>query len=154
MRETKIRALLLRSSGDDLIPLMHILDQLVKLRDTRSCAEAGRHLRSPNPPHLVFTDTKLPDGTWVEVLRLAAGALKPVNVIVIARTAEVGLYIEAMETGAFDYLTASSLVAEVAHVLRNAAENVLSRRQALDRRGPESVSEAGKRKPLAWGSPA
>ena len=149
MRETKIWALLVRGRANDLIPLAQILGQLVRLTDARSCQEVARYLQKPNPPHLVFTDTTLPDGTWVEVLHLAARAPKPVNVVVIGRTADVRLYIEAMETGAFDYMTSCSLVPEVAHVLRNSAENVLSRREAQDR--PESAPGTAKRKPL-WRS--
>ena len=150
MKEAKIGALLVRGRANDLIALAQILDQLVKLTDARTCEEAARYLQKPNPPHLVFTDTTLPDGTWVEVLHLATRAPKPVNVVVIARTADVRLYIEAMETGAFDFVTASSLVPEVAHVVRNAAENVLSRREAQDRLCPESAPGSGKRKPLWW----
>ena len=151
MKGTKIWALLVRGRANDLIPLTQILSQLVKLTDTRSCQEAARQLQKPNPPHLVFTDTTLPDGTWVEVLHLATRAPKPVNVVVVARTEDVRLYIEAMEAGAFDYMTSSSQVPEVAHILRNAAENVLSRRHAHDRLSPESASGTGKGKPL-WRS--
>jgi len=150
MKETKIQALLVRGGANDLIPLTQILDQLVKVTDARSCEEAARYLHKPNPPPLVFTDTTLPDGTWVEVLHLATRAPKPVNVVVIARIADVRLYIEAMNTGAFDFVTASSVVPEVAHVLRNAAENVLSRRGAQDRLCPESAAGTGKKKPLWW----
>jgi DNA-binding NtrC family response regulator len=60
------------------------------------------------------------------------------------------LYIEAMEQGAFDFVTASSLVTEVARVLRNAAENVLKRRDAQERLRPESSAGSGKRESLWW----
>jgi DNA-binding NtrC family response regulator len=144
MQEPKIRALLVRAHANDLNPLAQILDQLVTVSDVRTCEAAESDLQKPNPPHLVFTDTELPDGTWDQVLSLAMRAAKPVNVIVIARSPEVSLYIEAMEAGAFDLVAASSRVAEVAHVVRNAAENVLKRRQAQDRLRPGS----GAGKPL------
>ncbi|HLW79025.1 MAG TPA: response regulator [Terriglobia bacterium] len=146
----KIRAVLVRNSPSDLAALRSILQQLIKVTDARSCEEAGRHLRVPDPPHLVFTSTALSDGTWLEVLALAREAPKPVNVVVMARDAEVGLYVTAMEAGAFDFVTASATVPELAHVLRNAAENVLHRRGAGKSLGPDRAPGPGKRKPLWW----
>lgn len=146
----KIKALLVSDAAIDVLALRHILQQLVKVTDAKTCEETGRYLRMPDPPHLVFTDTALSDGTWLDVLKLAGAAPKPVNVIVIARQAEVGLYIEAMETGAFDFVTTSSRVPEVAHVLRKAVENILTRREAQDRLCPPRVSGSGKRKRLSW----
>ena len=146
----KIRALVVCGRGDHLISLRQILDPLVKLSDARTCREAARHLEKPNPPHLVFTDTAMADGSWLDVLKLARKAPRPVNVIVASRTPDVRLYMEAMDEGAFDYLTASSLIPEVAHVLQNAAEDVLSRREAQQRLSPVPGLETVKRKSLRW----
>lgn len=146
----KIWALLVSGHAGDLTSLRRVLEQLVRISDAPSCQHAARYLAKPNPPHLVFTEATLPDGTWIDILKLAAAASRPVNVIVTSRTADIGLYIEAMEQGAFDFVTASSLIPEVAHVLRNAVANVLNRRQAQDRLCPESAPGSGKRKPLWW----
>lgn len=146
----QIKALLVSSSANDLMALKHILQQLVKVTEAGSCAEARRYLSAPDPPHLVFTDTALADGTWLEVLKLAREAAKPVNVIVIARQAEVGLYIEAMETGAFDFITFNSSVPDLAHVVRNAADNILTRRGAQSRLRPPQAPGSAKRKRLSW----
>jgi len=146
----KVWTLVVCGRGDHLVLLRQILDPLVKVSDARTCEEAARYLEKPNPPHLVFTDTAMPDGSWLDVLKLAAKAPRPVNVIVASRAPDVRLYMEAMDAGAFDYVTASSLVPEVAHVLRNAAESVLSRREAQERLCAAPGLGSGKRKSLRW----
>ena len=146
----KVWALVVCGREDHLVSLRQILDPLVKVADARTCEEAARYLERPNPPHVVFTDTAMPDGSWLDVLKLAARAPRPVNVIVASRAPDVRLYMEAMDAGAFDYVTASSLVPEVAHVLRNAAESVLSRREAQERLCPAPGLGSEKRKSLRW----
>ena len=146
----KVWALVVCGRGDHSVSLRQILDPLVKVSDARTCEEAARCLERPDPPHLVFTDTAMPDGSWRDVLRLAAKAPRPVNVIVASRAPDVRLYMEAMDEGAFDFLTASSLVPEVAHVLRSAAENALSRREAQERLCAAPGPGSGRRKSLRW----
>ena len=88
-------------------------------------------LMGPNPPHLIFTQPKLPDGTWADVVNLATNAPSPVNVIVVERLANVGLYLQAIAGGAFDFIVSPLNGYELTHVVRCAIENVLSRREAL-----------------------
>ena len=105
--EDKICALLVHDGrGDHLSSFRQNLDQVVGVAKT--CGEAAHYLQKPNPPHLVFTDTAMPDGTWQDVLKLAAKAPKPVNVIVVARDANFKLYLEARERGAFDLIASST----------------------------------------------
>src|SRR5690242_12838052 len=136
----KIWTLMVSDRADQLSSLRQVLDSFVRVSDARSCEEAARYLQRQSPPHLVFTDTTMPDGSWLDVLRTAEQASRPVNVIVASRAPDVRLYMEAMERGAFDLVTASALVPEVAHILRNAVENVLSRRDAQERLGVECTS--------------
>jgi FixJ family two-component response regulator len=75
----------------------------------------------------------LPDGLWANVLALAAQAPQPVNVIVVARLVDTRLYVEAIEAGAFDFLAPPFVAADLAYVVRCAAENVLGRREAQGR---------------------
>jgi DNA-binding NtrC family response regulator len=53
-----------------------------------SRARAIQMLVGQNPAPLVFTDTELPDGTWVDILTEAERATQPVNVIVVARVVD------------------------------------------------------------------
>src|SRR6516162_10159363 len=87
-----------------------------------NCQEASLELTRAKPVHLVFTDTTLPDGTWGDVLGLAAKAPAPVNVIVVARLVDVRLYLEVIQSGAFDFITPPFAPGDVARVIRCAAD--------------------------------
>jgi DNA-binding NtrC family response regulator len=102
----------------------------VKVCCTQSCQESLPLLTGLNPPHLIFTQPKLPDGIWADVVGLAMKARKPVNVIIVGRLANVGLYLQTVTGGAFDFIVPPLTGFELTHVLRCAIENVLSRREA------------------------
>lgn len=69
----------------------------------QSCEEAT-HLLEQTEPHLLFTDTMLPDGTWVEVLNLAEDAPAPICPILVMGSRESELRQTALDYGAFDCL--------------------------------------------------
>ncbi len=102
--------------------------QFVKAYYASNCREASRLLENSNPPHVIFTDTTLPDGTWADVVGLAAKAAMPVNVIVVARLVDMRLYADVIQRGAFDFLAPPFVPSDLAHVVRCALENVVSRR--------------------------
>ena len=85
-------------------------------------------LGGQNPAPLVFTDTELPDGTWADILAEAERAAQPVNVIVVARVVDRRFYVEAIETGAFDFLAPPFVATDLAYVVRTALDNVVARR--------------------------
>ena len=125
--ETK--ALLLHSRRDPLRALRQALErQGVTTVQARNCAEATHLLQGLEPPHLVFTDTQLPDGNWADAIRLARKAAAPVNVIVVSRLVDVRLYVEALEAGAFDFIAPPFEDSELAHIVRCAAANAEARR--------------------------
>ncbi len=127
----EISTLLLHEAGDPLDGLKVALEgQSVKVCCVRSCQEALPLLTGPNPPHLVFTQPKLPDGSWADIVSLGIKAQKPVNVIIVGRLANVGLYLQTITGGAFDFIVPPLTGYELAHVVRCAIENVLSRREA------------------------
>jgi len=133
MRE-RLSALLIHHAPEPLRSLRLALErQGVETAQARNCEEAWRILSGANPPHLVFTDTAVADGLWADVIALAAQAPQPVNVIVVARLVDTRLYIEAIEAGAFDFLAPPFTPADLAHIVRTAADNVLGRRQAQGR---------------------
>jgi hypothetical protein len=133
-KSEEISTLLLHELGGSLDGLKLALEgQSVKVCCVRSCQEALPLLTGPNPPHLVFTQPKLPDGMWADVVSLAVRASKPVNVIVVGRLAHVGLYLQTITGGAFDFIVPPLTGYELTHVVRCAIENVLSRREAQSR---------------------
>ena len=102
----QVRALLLHDRRDPLRTLRRALDsQGVKTLPACNCAEALRLLQISDPPQLVFTDTQLPDGNWADAIRIARKATEPVNVIVVSPVVDVPLYVEAVQAGAFDFIS-------------------------------------------------
>ena len=129
MKES-IKALLVQARYDPLDALRLALEeQSIDIFTAKNCAEAARALWSDCPPHLVFAEVQLTDGNWADVLSLAAKASAPVNVIVVAPYVDVGLYVQTIERGAFDFVVPPLSDSEFLHVVRIAAENALSRRR-------------------------
>ena len=128
----EISILLLHELGSPLDGLKLAMEgQSVRVCCAQSCQESLPLLTGPNPPHLIFTQPKLPDGIWADVVSLARKALKPVNVIIVGRLANVGLYLQTVTGGAFDFIVPPLTGFELTHVLRCAIENVLTCRETL-----------------------
>ena len=129
-----VTALLVHSAKEPLATLKGVLErQSVKTTLAQTCVEASKLLELGPVPHLVFTDTVLPDGTWERVLTLAGNAREIVNVIVVSALSDIRLYIETVERGAWDFIAPPFTEIELAHVVRCAVENVHKRRTALAR---------------------
>ena len=125
-------ALLVHQNAETMIALKFALErQGMRLAQAGSRAAAKRMLAGLAPVPLVFTDTHLPDGTWADILAAAEGARRPVNVIVVARTVDTRFYVEAIETGAFDFIAPPFNATDLAYVVRSALENALGRRAAM-----------------------
>jgi len=62
------------------------------------------------------------------VLSLAAKASEAVNVIVVARVADMRVYIDTIQRGAYDFITPPFVASDLTHVVRCAVENVRGRR--------------------------
>jgi len=127
----KISALLVAAQGEPARTLTQALRaQSLRASHVRTYQEARKLLLKARPPHLLFTETALPDGTWADVLELARGAHAPVNVIVVSRLDDVGLYLETLERGAFDFVSSPYPASDLDHVVRCASADVLKRRKA------------------------
>jgi DNA-binding NtrC family response regulator len=126
----QISALLLHRPTESQRVLKAALEgKSVKVNWLRNCGEALPLLRGTDPPHLVFTEALLPDGTWTDVVKAALEALKPVKVIVVSRLIDMRLYVETMAAGAFDFIVPPMTSDELAHVLACAVDSVLNLRQ-------------------------
>jgi DNA-binding NtrC family response regulator len=127
----KIPALLVHHNSETLAMLKGSLErQGMRVLHAESQAQAKRMLGGLNPVPLVFTATQLPDGTWADILAVAEKAPQPVNVIVVARVVDTRFYVEAIETGAFDFLAPPFNATDLAYVVRSALDNVAARRAA------------------------
>ncbi|HUI41413.1 MAG TPA: hypothetical protein VL523_05545, partial [Terriglobia bacterium] len=66
---------------------------------------------------------------WSDVVKLANDAPAPVDVIVVSRLDDVGLYLETIEKGAFDFISAPLPGSDFAHVVQCASTDVGRRRK-------------------------
>jgi DNA-binding NtrC family response regulator len=124
-----IEALLIHPPEEATARLRSTLREQFDVLEARSCLEASALLAQPDPPHLVLTSPELPDGTWRDVLSLAGAAREAVRVIVVSPLPDIRLYIETMESGAYDFITSSFSGPDVSYILKNAAENAITRRK-------------------------
>jgi FixJ family two-component response regulator len=83
------------------------------------------------------------------VLTLAGNAAQFANVIVVSASADIRLYIETVERGAWDFIAPPFAEIEVAHVVRCALENVHKRRTALARLY-ETVEDTDQARRVVW----
>lgn len=127
-----IYALLLYVQDEPLGTLKVMLEgQEVRAYRGRSCREAFAWLKSWKPPELIFTAITLPDGTWEDVLSLAAKMSRTTSVIVVDRWFDIQLYAEAVQRGAFDFIVPPFDRSNLVHIVRCASGNTSGGRNAL-----------------------
>ena len=121
-----VPAFLVHDRVEPLGALQPLLDAWsMPSRRVRSCREAATELRRLKLSHLVFTDTYLSDGTWRDVLGLAENAAAPVAVIVVSRFSNVRLYLDAIESGATDFVVPPFVPSDLAYVVGCATEHLV-----------------------------
>jgi DNA-binding NtrC family response regulator len=129
--QERITALLVHDRPEPMAYIRRALEcQSIETQSVRTCDEANQVLWGHQPPHLVLADTRLPDGSWEDVVLLAAGAPAPVNVIVVSEVVDIAFYLEAIQRGAFDFLVPPMSLADFNHVVRCAVDNALRRRES------------------------
>ncbi|MBZ5672531.1 MAG: hypothetical protein LAO04_22755, partial [Acidobacteriia bacterium] len=68
----RVSALLVHTDREPVNALGYRLEeQGVTVRHASTCCEARVVLKSDDPPHLVFADTTLEDGGWMDLVTLA-----------------------------------------------------------------------------------
>lgn len=129
----QIHALLVHGHDETFLSLMRVLQSLsIRLIHTQSCREASLLFSRRGEVDLIFVAIALPDGNWMDVLRSAQQSRCFLPVIVVSRMVDVGLYLEALEKGAFDVITPPFLTTDLAHVIRSAIyKELVSVKQGL-----------------------
>ncbi len=102
-----------------------MVEETLRRRGYEVCAAgtvaAGRKILAAAAPDLVLTDLQLPDGTGLELLAAALAKDARVPVLVMSAYGTIGIAVEAMKLGAYDFVTkpfdTNQLVALVAHAL-------------------------------------
>ena len=129
--QERITALLVHHRPEPMGSLRRALEsQSIETQSVRTCREAHQTLWGRQPPHLVLADARLPDGSWENVVLLAAGAPAPVNVIVVSEVVDIAFYLEAIQRGAFDFIVPPMSLPDFNHVIRSAVDNALRRRES------------------------
>jgi len=120
----KIEVLLVYTDDEPVQSLSLALEKLhVATQRVHTCQQARNLLTATDsPPEVVFTDTTLPDGSWRELLAIRREMEVPSKIVVVARTLDPGLYVDAMEHGAFDFMLAPFAKDDLAHVIRCATD--------------------------------
>ena len=73
--QERITALLVHDRPEPMGSLRLALEsQSIETQSVRTCHEANQTLWGRQPPHLVLVDSRLPDGSWEDVVYLAARA--------------------------------------------------------------------------------
>jgi DNA-binding NtrC family response regulator len=102
-------------------------------------SEAVRHL-SREKFKAIFSQARLPDGTFREIIRLADPHRSHIPVVVCSDFYDKNTYIEAMTLGAFDYIVYPYRGEEVGWILGNAGlkmqEPTTSKRRRMRRLTP------------------
>jgi two-component system response regulator PilR (NtrC family) len=127
----RITALLVHDSPEPMGFIRRALeDQFIETQSVRTCREVHQTLWGSEPPHLVLTEARLPDGSWEDVVLFAAEAPAPVNVIVVSEAVDMAFYLEAIQRGAFDFIVPPMPLPDFNHVARCAVDNALRRRES------------------------
>lgn len=93
-----------------------------------------RRLIPQTHPHVVFTDTALPDGSWKDVINVVEKSETPVNVIVVGKNQDIEFYVTALERGAFDFVLPPFEHDALGFVVKTAGEDARHRRTDMARR--------------------
>ncbi|PYV32349.1 MAG: hypothetical protein DMG22_13650 [Acidobacteria bacterium] len=117
----KTHAILIRGSeGEIFSKLKKVLErQGIATSIVSTPQEALRQFREEEDEEpLVFTDVTTPAGTWAEVLHAFEQAHIPV--IVVSRTVDLNLYIDALEQGASDFIVPPFIASDLSYIVHNA----------------------------------
>jgi DNA-binding NtrC family response regulator len=121
--------------GDDrrLSELSGILCEVGVVQSAKSIQQAARLLAVLKSPVLIFSDLVLPDGTWEDLIGAAKRAPKPADIVVVSDPTDDSLFIEALDRGAFDFVTPPFDAQDLAFIVRSAEWDLAKRQQERDR---------------------
>jgi DNA-binding NtrC family response regulator len=126
-------ALLIHAKSEPFESLKRtLMDLSIETYSVSTCREA-KELISQRKPQIVFTESSLPDGSWVSIFSMAEMAKLPLSVIVVGATPDTRFYLSVMERGAFDFVVPPFEHEPLKLVVQSAAINACRRRKASGR---------------------
>lgn len=116
--------LLIAGPVEDKGPQRSVFDRFSwPIERVRNCAGVLFQVRC-HPPRVIVCERDLPDGTWKDVLEVAASQPQPPPVIVTSRLADDYLWAEVLNLGGYDVLAKPFDPREVARTLKLAWEHL------------------------------
>jgi DNA-binding NtrC family response regulator len=129
----QVSALIVHAQSESIAILRPMLRGLgIRIREANTCHDAIRILHGAHPPQLVLTELVLPDGDWKTVVSASRKARLPVASVVVGRVVNTKLYVEIIEFGGFDFIIPPFVPAEIAYVVRCAADSVKAKRASAE----------------------
>lgn len=117
----QIRALVVHRRDEAFQALAEVLNRLgIEVVHARNCEEGTRLFKQAKPLDMVFSGVDLPDGNWTDMLILAGQSKSYLPVIVVSQMVDIELYLDALGSGAFDFITPPFLTSDLAHIIRSA----------------------------------
>lgn len=115
--------IILVSGDDSLMPeLSRVLHPCpLEIRTLKSSLEAAQEIGRCSTAAVIFTDLRLPDGDWKQMLQMARRTPARAEVILVSRFVDVPLYLDALEAGAFDFVVPPFNTVELGYIIVNAA---------------------------------
>jgi two-component system response regulator PilR (NtrC family) len=133
----KVFALIVHERPEPCQGLKLVLRRLgVDTVSVGGCEEA-EHLLEQTHPHLLFTDTKLPEGTWIDVLNLAECAPAANCAILVNASKDPELFRAARDYGAFDCVSPPFKTETISELIQRAIRFVQADR---DRQARSAVA--------------
>ena len=119
-------SIVLMASGGANLALRKVLrDAGINVCAIRSCAEARRVLENRNVPAVLFSEAVLPDGSWADVLALAAEGERQVPVVVVSGVVDMNLHINPLGKESLGFIASPFSPRNISQVLKCATqENV------------------------------
>ena len=119
-----LRTLLIAGPVEDNGLQRSMFDRILSpIERVRNCAGVLFQARC-NPPRVIVCERDLPDGTWKDVLEIAASIPQPPPVIVTSRLADDYLWAEVLNLGGYDVLAKPFDPREVARTLKLAWDHL------------------------------
>jgi len=102
-----------------------MLQKLSLNLDHATCLRQARTKLKKAEYDVVLTEADLPDGRWLDVLRLVRESPKELEVIVTDPLADAQFWAEALNLGAYDLLAQPFYEPEVLRILGNACSRAM-----------------------------
>ncbi|HXH50046.1 MAG TPA: response regulator [Terriglobia bacterium] len=125
----KVFALVVHNRPEPCQALKPVLRRLgVDTFSVSGCADAYLLLEQTHP-HLIFTDTQLPDGTWIDLVNLTDGAAVPTCVILVGPSKDPEMVRTALNNGAFGFISPPFDAETISQILSQALAQVFTHRE-------------------------